>query len=227
MEGETAPAGSTTTTSARDAAWRSPAACLLLLAVTVAALAIDLATKQWAFRTVAGEPVELRYAEVAHDTNYRLPFHTGVRALPYDLLDFRLVVNHGAVFGLGNGRRAVFIVFTIGAVLAGAFVFARWTRKGDWLTHVAIGLVLAGGLGNLYDRIVYGAVRDFFHMLPRWHLPFGLAWPGGNNEAFPWVFNVADVCLLAGMALLLIGVHRSERRLRHAPAPAAAGEASP
>jgi lipoprotein signal peptidase len=68
---------------------------------------------------------------------------------------------------------------------------------------VAIGLILAGGLGNLCDRIFYGAVRDFMHMLPGWQLPNGWMWPGNaTSDVFPWVFNVADVLLLAGMALL-------------------------
>lgn len=199
--------------SSSEPAWRSPTAWATLLGVAILSLALDLGLKAWAFRTVAGAPVVLRYDEVAPDPNYRLPWHDGIRAVPFDLLDFRLVVNHGAVFGLGSGRRAVFIAFTIAAVCAGLFVFARWTRRGDHVAHVAIGLVLAGGLGNLYDRIVYGAVRDFLHLFPRWHLPFDLAWPGGSREVFPWVFNVADICLLAGMAMLLLSVHRGERRV--------------
>jgi hypothetical protein len=45
-------------------------------------------------------------------------------------------------------------------------------------------------------------------MTPRWELPFGLRWPGGSPELFPWVFNVADVLLLAGMAILLFTSQR-------------------
>jgi hypothetical protein len=51
-------------------------------------------------------------------------------------------------------------------------------------------------------------------MLPRRELPMGISWPGGSTEVFPWVFNIADVELLAGMALLLIHVQLADRRER-------------
>lgn len=172
------------------------------------ALAVDLASKRWAFAHVADQPVVLVREEIADNLSYRLPPHEGRRVIPGDLLDFRLVLNHGAVFGIGDGRRGVFIVFTVVAAAAGLWVFARWTAPRDHLAHIGLGLVLAGGIGNLHDRIVYGAVRDFLHMLPRWRLPYDWRWPGGSGEVFPWVFNVADVCLLAGMGLLLIVLRR-------------------
>jgi len=197
-------------TCAVHSAFRSPRAWGLLLVTLACALLIDLVSKQWAFRNIAGAPVVLVREEIVDNTAYRLPFHEGWRVLPLDLLDFRLVLNHGAVFGIGDGQRLVFVGFTLVALAVGLFVFARWTRAGDWPAHLAIGLVLAGGLGNLFDRIVYGAVRDFLHMLPRWNLPFGFRWPGGNSEVFPWVFNVADVCLLAGMAILILFLQRSD-----------------
>ena len=200
-------------------AWRSVRAWALLLAITVAGLASDPGTKSWAFRTVAGEPVELPYEEIAGYPSYRLPWHAGVKALPADLLDFRLVLNHGAVFGLGQQRRAVFVGFTIVAVVAAVGVFGWWTSSSAWWVHVGIALVLAGGLGNLHDRLAFGAVRDFLHMTPRWHLPFGWRWPGGSDELFPWVFNVADMQLLAGMAILLFTANRPEARTDGSPAP--------
>jgi signal peptidase II len=93
-------------------------------------------------------------------------------------------------------------------------------------SHIAIGLILAGGLGNLYDRMVFGAVRDFLHMLPGWELPNGWMWPGNTtSEVFPWVFNVADVLLLAGMALFVVTSFaediRTKRAAAAAPDPAA------
>lgn len=189
---------------------RSGRAWATLLVTLGLALALDLWSKHWAFETVAGKPVRLVHADVVDNLDYRLPFHDGIRVLPLDLLDFRLVLNHGAVFGIGDGARVVFIVFTIVAAVAGLWVFARWTTAADRAAHIALGLVLAGGLGNLHDRIVYGAVRDFLHMVPRWHLPFGLHWPGGSSELFPWVFNVADVCLLAGMGMLVLCLNRGK-----------------
>ena len=192
------------------AAWRR--AWLLLIAVAVVGVALDLASKEISFRHVADKPVVLDRDRVLGDPHFKLPWHEGIQVLPLDLLDFRLVLNHGAVFGIGNGRRGVFIVITMFAIAAAIWVFRRWTSPGDRLTHIAVGLVLAGGIGNLYDRFVFGAVRDFLHMLPRWNLPFGLSWPGGNSEVFPWIFNFADMFLLAGMALLILTLHRGEKK---------------
>ena len=194
-------------------AWRSPVAWGILLGTFATGVVIDIATKYWAFRTVAGRPVDLVYEEVVGNVGYPLPRHEGVRALPFDLLDFHLVLNHGAVFGIGQRRRMVFVLFTLVAVGVALAVFTRWTRASQRWVHVGLGLILAGGIGNLYDRIRYGAVRDFLHMLPRWELPFGWRWPGNpSGEVFPWVFNVADVLLLAGMGILLIWMNRPERK---------------
>ena len=107
-----------------------------------------------------------------------------------------------------------FVVFTMLAIGVALAVFGWWTRAKSSLAHVGIALILAGGIGNLYDRVSVGAVRDFLHMLPRRELPLGLSWPGGSTEIFPWVFNVADVELLAGMTLLLIHAHLVDRRQR-------------
>ncbi len=191
-------------------AYRSTAAWITLLFVFAIGLALDLTTKSLAFRYVAQESVELSYDDIAGNPSYRLPFHTGVKALPWDLLDLRLVLNHGAVFGLGQQQRMVFIAFTIIAVVSALWIFGWWTDAKNRVAHIGIGLVLAGGIGNLYDRLVFGAVRDFLFMTPRWHLPFDFHWPGGNTELFPWIFNGADMMLLLGMAILLFNARGQE-----------------
>ena len=194
-------------------AWRSPRAWLVLALVVVVGLTVDLVTKDWAFRTVAAGPVVLEYSEIVAGAD-PIPYHEGVRFLSPDLLDFRLVLNRGAVFGIGQGRRVAFVVFTLVAISVAISVFGWWTRRSALMAHVAIGLILAGGLGNLYDRLMIGAVRDFLYMLPRRELPFGISWPRGDTEVFPWIYNIADVELLAGMALLLIHVQLSDRKAR-------------
>lgn len=197
------------------AAGRSPVAWTTLLVVLGAGLTLDLWSKAWAFRNVAKQPVELLYQEVAGNPGYRLPWHDGVRALGWDLLDFRLVLNHGAVFGVGQNRQRLFIGFTLIALVVAILFFAKWTRSKARLAHVAIAMIMAGGLGNLYDRVRFGAVRDFLHMFPRWELPLGWRWPGNaTTEVFPWVFNVADMLLLAGMGLFMIYAYRRDREER-------------
>ncbi len=192
---------------------RSAVAWGLLLLVVLVGLVLDLWTKQWAFEEVAGAPVELVYADIVDGAN-PIPWHDGMRVVSPDLLDFRLVLNRGAVFGIGQGRRVAFVLFTGVAIVVAVVVFGWWTQARAHLAHVAIGLILAGGLGNLYDRLSIGAVRDFLHLLPRRDLPFGISWPGGTTEVFPWIFNLADVELLVGMALLLIHVQILDRRAR-------------
>ena len=92
------------------------------------------------------------------------------------------------------------------------WIFGWRTNVRDHLLHIGIALILAGAIGNLWDRLMFGRVRDFLHMLPGWKLPFGLAWPGGNAEMWPWIFNVADVMLLAGMAVVLVAMRGADRR---------------
>jgi signal peptidase II len=193
-------------------AWRSPASWLLLSTVLALGLSVDLATKWWTFENVAAIPVRIDRARILEDPFYDpVPHHQPHRVMPWNLLHLRLVINKGAVFGLGQDKREFFIVFTVVAVAAAIVFFAR-TSASFWLAHAALGLILAGGLGNLFDRWQFAAVRDFLHMLPGWQLPFGLSWPGGSGDIFPWVFNLADVMLLSGMALLLLHINRVETR---------------
>jgi signal peptidase II len=212
MHAEPSPAAEST---AERPSWRSGASWARLTLTFAIGLGLDLWSKAWAFATVAGYPVVLTREKVLDDPSFALPHHPRVEVLPWDLLDFRLVLNYGAVFGIGQHRRELFIAFTFLATLAAVLLFARGTRVRMKASHIAIGLILAGGLGNLYDRMVFGAVRDFLYMLPGWQLPNGWRWPGNaNSDVFPWVFNVADVLLLAGMAIFVITSYAEDRRAK-------------
>lgn len=101
-------------------------------------------------------------------------------------------VNKGALFGMGGeyGNLAN-AVFAIVSVLAGAAILYWSTRPPtarDVFLCAALGLILAGTMGNLYDRVVFGGVRDFLHYF------YLFEWP---------VFNLADCCLVTGAGLLL------------------------
>ena len=204
-------------------AWRSPLAWAVLLIVCAAGVTADLNLKAWAFRSVAPDPVVLDHDEIRRP-HWHIPAHEPVTVIPR-LLNLHLVKNDGAVFGIGANQRMFFIVFTIAALAAAVAVFGRWTRANATVAHIAIGLIVAGGLGNLYDRLNFGFVRDFLHMLPGWSLPFGLSWPGGNSEIFPWVFNLADVMLLLGMGTMMWYMNSLEKQ-RKLAADAAAAEAA-
>ena len=203
--------------SADTRAWRAPAAWLVLIAVLAAGLSLDLGLKRWSFENVAGAPVITDREAIVNDPHWRVPRHDPIPVVP-KVLNLHLVKNKGAVFGIGANQRMFFIAFTMAALTAALVVFGRWTTSRATLAHVAIGLILAGGLGNLYDRIRLTFVRDFLHLLPGWKLPFGWHWPGGSDEIFPWVFNAADVMLLVGMGMLMFYMNSLEKRRKQAAA---------
>lgn len=201
-------------------AWRSPRAWVILLVVTVAGFATDVMTKSWAFQEIAGQPVILERDQLLSNPHWSpIPIHEGVVAIPGRILDFRLVLNDGAVFGIGSQQRVFFIFFTLAALMIAAWIFGRHTTKNNTIAHIAVGLILGGGLGNLYDRIFVGRVRDFMHLFPDRHLPFELSWPGNNSELFPWIFNTGDVLLLMGMGLLMIFFWRQPTPTKQKPEP--------
>ena len=154
-------------------------ACFLLTAA--AGLALDLWTKYEAFSRLA-------------DVTGRA---TSVYRLIPGYLHFEVTENRGAVFGLGQGRWAFFI--TVSAVAVGflIYLYGRSGRRHGY--QVLLGMLMAGVLGNLYDRVTLGHVRDMIHALPAWGI-------------FPWIFNVADSLLCVGVALMLLyGFFEPER----------------
>ncbi|MCS7047247.1 MAG: signal peptidase II [Gemmataceae bacterium] len=109
------------------------------------------------------------------------------------------IVNHGALFGIGGETpfgNALFTVVSLGAAAAITIYIIRPGGGRDRYLCSALGLILAGTLGNLYDRVIFGGVRDFLHFFNLSFLPFGL-------DNFP-VFNVADCCLVCGAGLLVL-----------------------
>lgn len=204
-------------------AWTSTSAWVVLLAVTLLGLTLDLASKHLAFRHIAPFPVAVSREQVLHapQLGALIPPHEPVVVVP-SLLELTLVLNPGAVFGMGAGRRWFFIAFTVLAVGFAVFVFSRWTRPRDHAAHVGLGLLLAGGLGNLYDRLIYGCVRDFLHPLPHVFLPLGWRWPWGGREVWPYVSNIADLLLIIGISLLLWHTWRHGGHTPHHPGRGAA-----
>lgn len=111
-----------------------------------------------------------------------------VRLAPF--FDLILVWNRGVSYGLfpqesGLGRW-VLILFALTSALALLVWLARITSP---LATVCVGLIIGGAVGNAIDRILYGAVADFFSF----HA-FGFEW---------YVFNVADTAIVAGVIGLL------------------------
>lgn len=181
-------------------AGRCTRAWLVLAVVSLLGVGIDLGTKSWAFAAIADRPVEVRRRDVlnADSLSNLIPAHDPIVVVPH-VLELTLVLNNGAVFGIGSGARWFFVAFTLGAIAFVLWAFATQTARKDHVAHVSAGLLIAGGVGNLYDRLAFACVRDFLHPLPTAVLPFS-----GGRPLWPYVSNVADAFLLVGIAGLLL-----------------------
>ena len=130
---------------------RSRRALVVFAVSCLLSLAADLWSKHLAFAHIADAPVVVERDAVvaAGPANlFRvLPMHKPVVVVP-KVLDLTLVLNPGAVFGIGAGKRWFFVAFTGIAAVACVVMFARGTRPRDTWLHAALGMVLGGGLGN-------------------------------------------------------------------------------
>jgi signal peptidase II len=110
------------------------------------------------------------------------------------LVSLTLVRNPGLAFGLLGGVpvgwRWVVAVLSLIALAVLARVALRVLPDGSWPDQVAIGLIFGGAVGNLIDRLRFGAVIDFVDLHFR-----GYHWPA---------FNVADSAITVGVALLAL-----------------------
>jgi len=116
-------------------------------------------------------------------------------AIIKDVLHLTYVENRGAAFGILENMRWLFITSTIILVIYFSY---RLIRKSDKLlfSRIGVALIIAGGAGNLIDRIFRGYVIDY--------VDFRLI-----NFA---VFNLADSCVVIGTILFCIGILLSENR---------------
>jgi signal peptidase II len=233
----------------RSALW-NPLAHLRFWIVVALGLLVDLWSKDWAFRTLG---------------------QSGRRVLIPHVLEFQTMVNDGALFGIGGGQTTLFLLASLLALALVLWMFAHSPPRVR-LLHVALGAILAGALGNMYDRMfvqlielrgpgvpagyyvavhepdgrlagyreyaprpgaadrlvavervggspaAIGHVRDFIK------IPTKL-W--GQRDLWPWVFNVADMLLVGGVAILAGRLWREHRPgpARTGPLDAAAGNA--
>jgi signal peptidase II len=140
----------------------------------IGVLVLDQASKFWLVRVF----------DIAHRGTVKLtPF--------FDLV---LAWNQGISFGWFQNDGAVAQLVLMAIKAAAVVVLAVWMARSRTLpATVALGLIIGGAVGNGIDRLAYGAVVDFalFHVQI-----------GGNT--FNWyVFNLADVAIVAGVAALL------------------------
>ena len=119
-----------------------------------------------------------------------------IEVLPF--LHWTLTCNTGAAFSMFQGYSWAFAVAA--AAVSAFLIYEIWRTKPGWLEGASYGLVLAGALGNLTDRLVHACVVDFIHVHYGWF-------------NFP-VFNVADSAITIGAAgwIWLLAMDMMRRR---------------
>lgn len=125
-------------------------------------------------------------------------------------LNLRMAWNPGVNFGLFASDESAMRWVLIGIAIAISLWVWLWIRRSapGLLARISAGLLIGGALGNVIDRLTYGAVADFLNMsLPNWQNPYS--------------FNVADISIFAGaIGLVLMPQKKPEpekpaRRPRH------------
>lgn len=105
------------------------------------------------------------------------------------------VENKGAFLGMGsdlNDTLRVLLLLILPVVVLGFVLFYIFKNKSlDRLSLIGFCFIIGGGIANVFDRIVYGSVTDFFH------IDLG----GGIRTG---IFNVADMSVTSGMIMLVI-----------------------
>lgn len=126
-----------------------------------------------------------------YDIEIRQPLRLG----PY--LDVVMARNPGISYSLLSARSAAGRWALVAFVVVASGLIAWWLwRSTTRLVALALGLILGGAIGNAIDRFSYGWVADFYYF---------------HVGSFHWyVFNLADVAIVGGVALLLVDALRSQ-----------------
>ena len=106
-----------------------------------------------------------------------------------NILNLTYVENTGAAFGIGSNSTIMFVIVNI--IIIGLITYFIYAKKEDISNSMLLSLhlVLAGGIGNLIDRILRGFVVDYIDINPIFKFP---------------VFNIADVCITIGCIIIII-----------------------
>ena len=149
-----------------------------ILFLTLPLYALDQLTKQWILRSIS-----------LYDARSVVP----------DFFNLVNVPNTGAAFGSFKGNNTFFVVISLIALVVVTILLVRHRRSELW-RDVSLALLLAGILGNLTDRLLYGHVVDF--LLFNLHIRFADPWPA---------FNVADSCISIAVVLFIIHSFRTQK----------------
>ncbi len=109
------------------------------------------------------------------------------------VLNFRMAWNRGVNFGLfsNNAHSAQYVLVAISLAICCFVLIWIYRERPRKIGYIAAGLLIGGAIGNVVDRVAYGAVADFLNM----------SCCGFSN---PFSFNVADISIFAGAIALAI-----------------------
>lgn len=118
------------------------------------------------------------------------------------ILNLTYVENTGGAYGIGNDSTIMFIIVNIVVItLITKFILSKKNDISIWIL-ISLGLILAGGIGNLIDRLFRGFVIDYIDISPLIKYP---------------VFNIADICVVAGCIAiainLIVNIIKDRRKL--------------
>ena len=151
------------------------------LLAAAALIGIDQAIKLWA-------------------TNVLQPI--GAMPLIPHVVELRFVITQGMAFSLLSGKQLFLIIATSIALIFVAYgLFFR--SRGKYLQQAALLLILAGGIGNLIDRVLNGEVVDYINLL---FMQFA-------------VFNFADICVCVGGGLWVLVIFLEELHAENGQSP--------
>lgn len=115
------------------------------------------------------------------------------------------VENAGAFLSVGNSLpqsvKIIFLTIFPLLILGLALIFLMTNKDLPNLTVLGISFVVGGGIGNIYDRIIYGSVTDFLH------IDFIVFQTG--------IFNMADVSIMVGMFFILFGAYYKRQKMHY------------
>ncbi len=161
-------------------------------------VALDRITKIWAVAALSGNTAGVAASSSAANSSSAAAQsaasaassgNAAAQSFDFGLIDFTLVHNTGAAFGIGSQSTWLFIIIA-SVIVLGIILWLALSKNLKLGLVVALSLLAAGGIGNVVDRILFGYVVDFIEF---------------TFIDFP-VFNVADICVTAGVILLFIQV---------------------
>ena len=105
------------------------------------------------------------------------------------------VENSGAFLGMGSGfspiMKSVFLIILPIIVLISIIIYVYRDKEIDKISLIGFSIIIGGGIGNIFDRIIYGSVTDFLF------IDLGGIFRTG-------IFNIADLAVTTGMILILL-----------------------